>query len=242
MSKVTRNATEMAKWEDLMDKKLDQFGQNYGLDTLKEISYLVKEIKTTLKTQKNMINELELKSIRQDVKISVLEDKVGVLEAAVSALKSQSDSNEQYSRRSCLRINGIAKTQNESADECVQKVIDVCKDSLDVELTREDIDRAHRVGKERKTMIVKFFSFNKRCSVYKKRKSGGNDLKVYLDLTKPRLDLLDKSRDKIKPDSNVEFVFADINCNTVAKLKDGSFNFFDSEKKFDKLLDASADE
>lgn len=237
MSK-TRNATEMAKLEEVMDKKLEQFGQNFNLNTLEELKNLVKEIKTTLKDQKDKIVELELKSVRQDVRISQLEDKVGVLQASVSALLKQTDNNEQYSRRACLRINGIPKSQNETAENCVEKVINVCKNSLGIDLENKDIDRAHRVGKERKTMIVKFYSFKKRSSIYKNRKNvdAGDDLKVYLDLTRPRLNLLDRSRDKIARNSNVSYVFADINCNTVAKLKDGSFKFFDTDEKFDDLL------
>ena len=49
--------------------------------------------------------------------------------------------------------------------------------------------------------------FSKRSGVYRSRKSGGDKVKVYLDLTTQRLNLLDKARGKITPDCNVEFVF-----------------------------------
>ena len=78
-------------------------------------------------------------------------------------LTKQTDSQEQYSRRSCIPINGIEKAENESTTDCVNKVIDIFKDVEDVHLSAEDIDRAHRVGREKKTMIVKFYSFVVAC-------------------------------------------------------------------------------
>ena len=37
-------------------------------------------------------------------------------------------------------------------------------------------------------------------------------------------------------DSNIDFVFADINCNTVAKMKNGSFVFFNDINQFYKIV------
>ena len=54
-------------------------------------------------------------------------------------------------------------------------------------------------------------------------------------LRKKRLCLLDEAKKYIHDDCNVAYVFADINCNTVAKLKDGSFKFFDSIASFNSL-------
>ena len=45
----------------------------------------------------------------------------------------------------------------------------------------------------------------KRSSIYKNKKNvdAGDDLIVYLELTKPRLNLLDRSRDKITRNSKI---------------------------------------
>lgn len=235
---TTRSNAEMAKFEEIFDKKLSDFGKTLAIqEGLNELKDLFKSLTETLKDQKEEIKLVKQTVQSQDIRISQLEDKVAVLEASVEALKNQSDSHEQYSRRACLRINGIEKARQESSEQCVQKVIEACKDQLDVDLKAEDIDRAHRIGRERKTMIVKFYSFSKRCQVYKSRKNGGENLKVYLDITKPRLKLLDEAREMITVDGNVDFVFADINCNTVAKLKnDGGFKFFDNVTKFEEIL------
>ena len=54
-------------------------------------------------------------------------------------MTKQTDSQEQYSRRSCIPINGIEKAENESTTDCVNKVIDIFKDVEDVHLSAEDM-------------------------------------------------------------------------------------------------------
>ena len=90
----------------------------------------------------------------------------------------------------------IDKEKDETGTKCIEKVITVCK-HIKVDITKNDIDRAHRVGKDRSTMIVKFFSFLKRTSVYKARKNSDKN-KIHLDITKKRLSLLDKAKKHIR--------------------------------------------
>ena len=79
------------------------------------------------------------------------------------------DNNEQYSQRYCLRINGIPTKRDEKASDCVKKVTEVCR-NLQVDISQTDINRAHRVGREKSQMIVKFHSFKKRSDMYRARK------------------------------------------------------------------------
>lgn len=233
---TTRKTADLLKFEELIDKKLSTLvstlASKEGIDDLKS---LFKDLNDKIANQNNTIRKLTDKVNSQDKMVSNLEDKVGVLSASISAIKVQADSQEQYSRRACLRIKGITGSQNESAKDCVQRVIEVCKDS-NVLINHADIDRAHRIGKDRKTMIVKFHSFGKRSALYKARKNLKNGIKIHLDITKARLNILDDAKKLITNDSTVDFVFADINCNIVAKLKDGNFKFFDNIVNFRKLL------
>lgn len=48
---------------------------------------------------------------------------------------------EQYSRRDCLKILGIPKTEDENTDKIVKKVADL----IDVDLIDEDISVSHRL-------------------------------------------------------------------------------------------------
>ena len=201
---------------------------------MEEIKSLFSKLTERIDYQERKISSLVVESSNQEerivkleVSISNLNDKVAVLNNTVDVLKKQSDAQEQYSRRSCLRINGIESSANESPSVCVDKVVETCK-KLDIDIKPEDIDRAHRVGRDRKTMIVKLFSFSKRTKIYKARKKGGENVKVHLDLTKSRLDLLDQAKALISADSDVDFVFADINCNIVARMKSNDYKFFDN--------------
>ena len=237
MSNVaTRKTADLLKLEELIDKKLSTFVNTLASkEGINELKSLFKDLNEKIANQNNTIRELTDKINSQDKLISNLEDKVGVLSASVSAIKVQADGQEQYSRRACLRIKGITGSPNESAKDCVQRVIEVCRDT-NVLITHADIDRAHRIGKDRKTMIVKFHSFGKRSALYKTRKNLKNGIKIHLDITKARLNILDDAKKLITNDSTVDFVFADINCNIVAKLKDGNFKFFDNIVNFRKLL------
>lgn len=237
----TRSSSEISKTiEEILDRKLEKLATKKDLD---EIKNLFQNLNDKIELQDARITSLEEDSVNHENRISklenellILKDKNAVLNNSVDFLAKQNDAQEQYSRRSCLRINGIRRSANESSSDCVEKILKVCKD-MNINLEASDIDRAHRVGKERKTMIVKFYSFNKRTSVYKARKSAKNNIKVHLDLTKARLRLLDGAKELITPNSNVDFVFADVNCNVVAKLKNDDYKFFDTIASFkDRIL------
>ena len=108
-----------------------------------------------------------------------MEDKVGILERHVLYLQKANDDGEQYQRRLCLRINGIdlpSSGENESSDECLQKVHEVF-DEIGVDVPDTVIDRAHRIGKmaiikgkQVKQMIVRFTTWRHKSMVYKARK------------------------------------------------------------------------
>ena len=89
------------------------------------------------------------------------------------------------------------------------------------------IDRAHRIGpvtedeegKRFQQIIVRF-------TVYKNRKKVGKGARIRLDLTKRRLAILLAVRKLNR--AELDYAFADINCNLAAKLTDGKFVFFSS--------------
>ena len=113
----------------------------------------------------------------------------------------------------------------------------------EVNVLDSDIDRAHRVGKgkkdkngnESRQMIVKFLSWRVRTQVYKNRKSLENN-RLYLDLTKRRLDLLNVANEKVKDYEMVHFAFCDINCSLCLRLKNGQYKYFNSEEELGSLL------
>jgi len=233
---VTRKMAQEVK--DIINKKLDELALSLASkDSIEGLRSLILEQNQKILKQNEQISSLQNTIAKQDDIISKMEDKLCILSSSIENIKAQSDNNEQYSRRYCLRISGIDKEHNESSNLCLNKVVEVCK-NLDINIDSSDIDRAHRVGKDKRAIIVKFFSFKKRTEVYKARKKENNNVKIYLNLTKARLNLLDGARSMINVNSNIEFVFADINCNPVAKLKNGSFVFFNNLDRIKSILAA----
>lgn len=243
MSQGLRSKTEMTKYEELLDEKLSSLSEKLPTkQDFNELKELFQSLNEKITYQERKINSLEKENsdheerlVSLETRISVLEDKNAILSSSIDFLKTQGDAQEQYSRRSCLRITGIERAENESSSQCVEKVIDICND-LKLDIKKEDIDRAHRVGRDRKTLIVKFYSFGKRTSLYKNRGKAKNNIKIRLDLTKPRLNLLDQAKELITENSCVDYVFADINCNVVAKLKSNEFKFFNNLDFFKKNI------
>ena len=105
-------------------------------------------------------------------RVNVLESKLAVL----GARDARIDENEQYSRRFCLRFNGIPLPKEGNKEDCVKNAADVME-NLDCGVGKEAIDRAHRTGSGRVTKgkpgkqsqqeIVRFKSFSKRTAVYR---------------------------------------------------------------------------
>ena len=107
-------------------------------------------------------------------KISSLERENLELKNRVKALENAADNMEQYSQRNCLRITRVAETDTESTDEFV---INLTR-TIDVDLSSQDIDRSHRLGKSNqdrngttrpRDITVKFTSYKMRAKFYKAR-------------------------------------------------------------------------
>ena len=120
------------------------------------------------KMKEEVISKFESKICEQNNKIYELESRVAIQEKIINNLLTKCEDNEQYSRRSCLRIHGIESNSNEKNQDVIEKIRE-CYNALELPFNEEVIDRAHRVGKEytdkisKKTVrsiIVKFKSFS----------------------------------------------------------------------------------
>ena len=191
---------------------------------------------------KDCISNL-LKTIEdQSKKISVLEDRIAVMESHISRLRMTNDNAEQYQRRLCLRIDGIdlpPAGQKESAEECLQKVKNVFVE-LGVEIPDDVVDRAHRIGKitnykgkQNRQMIVKLTTWRHRTIIFRARKNN-QKYKVRLDLTARRREILQGANKLLN--SNMEsFAFADVNCR-LCWFNCGVYKYFESLDDLKKLI------
>ena len=71
---------------------------------------------------------------------------------------------------------------------------------------------------------------------YRKRKNAKEGVKIKLDLTKRRLDLLKLARRECKGNEKVDFVFADVNCSLVVRSKRREFVIFHSKDELKAIL------
>ena len=211
----------------------------------------IEELRTTIELQKN-----EIKSLKEDLaaktkRIEAMELELTRINNNSDVVYKKADDNEQYHRRYCTRINGIAVPDKEATDD-VMALVEHCHTAIGLPFDPNEIDRAHRVGKPRKhpvtkkvtqQIIVKFKSWNARCAFYNARPKFDSDASrsftTSLDLTNRRYKLLSAARELVKDNADVRFAFADINCRLAVKMKDNSKLFFDSEPELRNLLGIS---
>ena len=186
---------------EIVEKAIEKLVTKDDIDTL--ISALQDKLESAIVSKID-----ELRKPLED-QIEKLENKIALYESHMENLEIKIDDQEQYSRRSCLRILGIPlPTQgHESVETCMEKVQKVF-DEMKVQIPKEAIDRVHRIGRKgqdqngtlQQAMIVKFKSWNDRVSAYRARKKL-KDKSIVVDLTRRRADLLKQAREivKLKP-------------------------------------------
>ena len=136
------------------------------------------------------------------------ENKISELSNKNRELEAKIDSLQQYSRRNSVRIFGIPENNEEDIQE---KVLEIFRENLKLEITADHVDACHRVGKRstgsetkvntRSTkstkpqpprgVIVKFVNHNYRQRVYDgKRCLKGTKIVIREDLTRDSLNLV----------------------------------------------------
>ena len=104
--------------------------------------------------------------------------------------------NEQYSRKSNIRIFGIPSSTDSTQENCKAIVSDLCKSKLGIHIDEGDIDGADRVGRVRQgsqPIIVRFCVRDAKKAVLANRhKLKGSKIVVYDDLTLKNSKLLNR--------------------------------------------------
>ena len=99
--------------------------------------------------------------------------------------------------------------------------------------------------KKIKSIIVKdkswkyrkeFYDARPKNSIDGNKKEGLNFFNVSVDLTSRRYLLLKAAVGVYKSNSNISFVYPNINCSLCSKFKNGSFKYFNSLNELHSLL------
>jgi len=159
------------------------------------------EINLSVKRLLNEVNDLrqELKESKYEIKLVKIENER--LKQALNLNIVNLDALEQYNRRENIRIHGVTENEMNRADDGEQVAFQVA-DALGIELEKDDIQRAHRLGKRRKNarakprpVIVRFVSYKKRNQFLKAKSNlkeieNLSDAFITEDLTPLRAKLL----------------------------------------------------
>ena len=133
-------------------------------------------------------------------KIEELNGTVSKMNERIEELENKIDGQEQYSRRNCILIHGIAEKKEENTNQQARYFIN---ENLDIKIDEIDIDRSHRIGRYDKTkkkarpIIVKFARYNVRGRVFReKRQLKGTGKAITGNLTTKRIGQLNDGREK----------------------------------------------
>jgi len=194
------------KSDELSDAQLDKLCERVGA---------VIEAKLDARL-KPMVDDLVKRALNDfSDEIKALKSENAELKKKINVLELQADAAEQYSRRNCLRVTGIVESPGESTDTLIT---DMAR-ALGVDLSLDEIDRSHRVGKippidpaidpedappPKRAIIVKFVSYRSRNKFFKVRTlakdRGYKKVFVNEDLTRYRNNLLYQARMLAKDD------------------------------------------
>ena len=92
-----------------------------------------------IETQEKEISDLKSESNRIKIENRRLHDNVFDLMVDIEEL-------EQYGRRNSLRFHNVPITKEE-LNKTDDKIIDICKQHLKIDITLDDINRSHIIGK-----------------------------------------------------------------------------------------------
>ena len=173
---------------------------NINMDELAEkvANLVMKKLDPRIKNMVVKIEKLEKLVMDKNETIKGLEDRLCQLE-------EQIDAQEQYSRRTSIRISGVTETAKENVEDEVMKILTPLK----IAVNKTSINRAHRVGLKSgqgrptddkpRQIIVQFKDYPSKTLVMRnKRHIDREDFpNIYIseDLTKKRSQLLFRARE-----------------------------------------------
>ena len=205
-----------------------------------------------------LINDLKVE-IAKEIKSKVsnqhekLVSQNKMLQQQVSELRkfnfdnqAKNEELEQYERSLCLRIDGIPLRNNEISVDVLDSVKNLFELG-EVNVPYIVVDRAHRIGriykdrtsnKNCKGIIVRFTTFRHRTMLYRAR-STLKGVKVRLDFTKSRYDLLNNANNHVKEIPTIRFCYVDVNWRLKVKFtgEDQDNVFFSSMDELRDITD-----
>ncbi|KAL4222883.1 hypothetical protein ACF0H5_018923 [Mactra antiquata] len=220
----------------------------------KDLKFISSQLSTSFQEQLQTMVQSVVSAIVPDLvaklndqlleKINSLEGENEDLRCRISALELEQDRANQYSRRNNLRITGVPESGDENTDDII---LDIAQ-SIGANLSINEIDRSHRIGKASdkvdwrgrpipREIIVKLTSYRSRQKLYSKRhqlKSGSySNCFINEDLTLRRSSLLYKARQLKRCGDIVDSWSSD--GNILVKTSNNKVHVISSETNLNKF-------
>ena len=90
---------------------------------------------------------------------------------------------------------------------------------------------------KKQAIIVKFTTYSHRTLLCRARRQLKNGVKLHIDLSKKRFKLLLDAQKYVENIGEVQFVYADVNCNLKVKFCSNDESFFTSMQEHEDILD-----
>lgn len=159
---------------DLREMLVDiQITVNNILLENKKISEDVKELKSTVNKQQTEIVDLKKQLTKSKTQFAAtekeLEDakkRINEQQEEIAELYDLQDRLEQYTRKNSLEFHGIPESAYNSTEEAILKIAE----TLEVPVSRDDIEISHKLNTPgNKAIIAKFISHKTKTNLYRAR-------------------------------------------------------------------------
>lgn len=153
----------------------------------------------------NKVEELQSINLIQKAVTDNLTAENDRLNNEILKLTVRIDDQEQRGRNNCLLLHGVQENENEDTDDLV---IDIINSKLGITISRDEIQRSHRLGVKKskrytrstksnnRPIIFRFLSYRKRNEVFKAKKVLKGEVSLSENLTKMRMELYKAAMDK----------------------------------------------
>ncbi|KAK3097281.1 hypothetical protein FSP39_008330 [Pinctada imbricata] len=215
----------------VMEKQFDDFKKQQDEvrgDLIERIDRLHLEnetLKETISAKSKQIREMEV-NVKEALKIA-------------KRAESKSNFNEQYSRKSNIKIFGVEEKERENTNEVVRSMM---KDVAKIDVSESEIVACHRIpgGKNGlpRPIILKVKNSDVKAKIMRKRsevKSKGHGIRLADDVTRANSILIQKLNDNHHIEQGYYY-----NGSVFGRMKSGQKMKFDIHDDIDKKMSKSA--
>ena len=101
-----------------------------------------------IETSEAKIMDLECRVDARDKEIAKLKSVIDKQQNTLDTVHRAINTQEQYSRRNCLRFHGVSESEGEDTDALICQI---AKEKLNIPLSKDDIERSHRLSSKKRS-------------------------------------------------------------------------------------------